>query len=160
MSLSLEGASPEAALGGLARANGLQFTLDPNVDGEVTVRLSNVRLKTALDAICDSIGCTWKVEAGQTPRLHVQAIAGGKPSKLPIDEVIDIKITDADAHDFLKTLAMMMGAELDLDPAVTGKVSLTLEKTPLRKGLDALCHAVQCRWSYDSSRKLLKVVRQ
>ncbi len=98
-----------------------------------------------------------RLEAESRRGCTCSPLAGEKPAKLPLDEKIDIKVQDAEARDLLNTMALMMGAEIELDPAVTGRCRSTVEKAPLREFLDVICNAVRCRWSYDESRKLLKV---
>ena len=46
----------------LAKAAGLTVEVPAAPLQPVTITLTNVRFRTALDAICDTAGCTWRLE--------------------------------------------------------------------------------------------------
>ncbi|HLE82926.1 MAG TPA: hypothetical protein VJG13_01185, partial [Thermoanaerobaculia bacterium] len=39
--------------------------IDPEIQGEVTIELHQVRAATALTAVCESAGCLWRIEDGR-----------------------------------------------------------------------------------------------
>ena len=157
VTLKLEGAAPAQAFAALARMSGLDIALDPGVRGKVNIRLENVRLRTVLDAICDSIGCRW--DAADNRHLKIVPAEGktASPSGSGLDEPIDVNVTNADVANMLKTFGSLMSAEVVIDPEVKGTVSLQLDNTPARKALDAICQAAGCSWSYDADKKVLTV---
>ncbi len=61
---------PGEVLEKLAQTIGCTLALDPKLETPVTLRLSNVRARTALDAACDTIGCRWRIDGTV---LHVDA---------------------------------------------------------------------------------------
>jgi type II secretory pathway component GspD/PulD (secretin) len=142
----------------LARMTGVEAEVAPGVRGKVSIELHNVRVRTLLDAVCESIGCRWTLDSGKlrvTPG-PAEARGSGKPTA-PKDP-IDLKVTGADVHDLLNTFAQIMSAKAVIDEAVKGTVSLNLENTPCDQALDAVCMAAGCDWSYDADKRVLRVV--
>ncbi len=126
--------------------------VDPALREPVSIELHNVRARTMLDTICESIGCRWSLEPGNPPKLRVTAApaSGGSGSKpTDLDEPIDLKVTDAPTQDVLKTFAQILGAKAAVDPAIKGTVTFNLEATPSRQALDAVCASAGCEWSLD-----------
>lgn len=160
VSLDLRNATAEEAFKSLARVAGVQIDAK-GVSGDVTLELENVRVRTILTAICDTIGCRWDLHSG---KLRITPLPEGerptprvKPSAAALDAAIDLKVTDASVRDLLETVAQIMSAKAFVDSGVKGKVSLELEDTPLRQVLGAVCLAAGCTWSYDEDRGVLSV---
>lgn len=131
-----------------ARTAGLELAIDRAVaEKTLTLRIERVRVRTALDAACDSLGCLWWAEAG---KLHVEAKAEAPPKAVRkpalLDEPIDLKVTKARAGDVLRTFGEILGVEVDIDEGVAGELTLDLESTPVRAALDAVCKKLSCRW--------------
>lgn len=163
VSLDLSGATAEEAFKSLARVAGVQITAE-GLSGDVTLELENVRVRTILTALCDSIGCRWDLQAGNPPKLRITPLPQAerpaprvKAGAEALDTPIDIKVTDASVRDILETAAQMMSAKAFIDSGVEGKVSLDLDNAPLRDVLDILCKTAQCAWSLDADRGVLSV---
>lgn len=163
VSLDLRNATAEEAFKSLARVAGVQIDAK-GVSGDVTLELENVRVRTILTAICDTIGCRWDLQAGNPPKLRVTPLPEGerptprvKPSAAALDSAIDLKVSDASVRDLLETVAQIMSAKVFIDSGVKGQVSLELEDTPLRQVLGTICMAAGCTWSYDDDRGVLSV---
>lgn len=159
VNLSLVDAEPEETFRAFGQMMGVEVVVDPGVTGKVTVTLQKVRVRTLLDAVCESIGCRWNLE---DKKLRVTSASTDKPAPVireALDSAIDLKVTKADARELLTTFGQIMGVEVSLDPAVTGKVSLVLEKTPVKQALDTVCVSVGCDWEVveSGSRTTLKV---
>lgn len=155
--MALKNAAPSDLFGTFAKLFGPNAVavVDPAVRGPVTIELHNVRARTLLDAICESIGCRWSVAAATAatpPKLFVVPLAakdhGEGVQKTPIKEPIDLKVTQADGRDVLRTYGEILGAELVVEPGVAGQVSLTLEAVPVDQTLDAVCKSLGCEWSF------------
>ena len=146
VNLSLVDAEPEETFRAFGQMMGVEVVVDPGVTGKVTVTLQKVRVRTLLDAVCESIGCRWELE---DRKLRVTSTSPDKPAPVireALDSPIDLKVTSADARDLLKTFGQIMSVEVSLDPAISGKVSLELENTPVRQALDTVCLSLGCDW--------------
>ncbi|HKV12989.1 MAG TPA: hypothetical protein VJ725_32910 [Thermoanaerobaculia bacterium] len=159
VNLSLQDAAPAETFQAFGQMMGVEAVVDPGVAGKVTVTLKNVRVRTLLDAVCESIGCRWDL---QDKKLRVTPATGDKPAaetRQALDTPIDLKVTDADSRELLKTFGEILSLPVSLDPAISGKLSLELEKTPVRQALDAVCLALGCDWDLVESggKQTLKV---
>ncbi|MEW5981676.1 MAG: DUF4974 domain-containing protein [Acidobacteriota bacterium] len=64
VTLDLKAVEPTSAFNTLAEAMGLKVTVDRAVTAPIDILVRNVKARTALDAMCDSIGCRWSVQKG------------------------------------------------------------------------------------------------
>jgi type II secretory pathway component GspD/PulD (secretin) len=158
--VALADSAPDQAFAGLAKMIGLESAVEPGLDGKVTVRLQNVRMRTVLDAVCESIGCTWSVVPGTPAKLRILPLAERSARKaVVLDAPIDLKVTKADVREVLQTFGQIMSAAVELDPQISGKVSLELDNIPVGKALDAVCAAAACDWKLDGDgeRSVLRI---
>jgi hypothetical protein len=156
--LAVKAAAPAELFGTFAKMLGpdVVAVVDPAVRTPVSIELHNVRARILLDAVCESIGCRWSLEPGRPPnppKLRVvPAPPGGRAeeSRKPSDlkEPIDLKVTNADGHDVLRTFGDLLDANVVVEPGVAGEVSLSLEDIPLGQCLDAVCQSLGCDWSF------------
>jgi type II secretory pathway component GspD/PulD (secretin) len=154
--MKLKDAAPADLFGTFAKLFGAEAVVDPAVREPVSIELHNVRARTLLDTICEGLGCRWSLEPGSPPKLRVTPApagrkgAGSEANEKPasLREPIDLKVTQADGLDLFQTFAQILGADLVLDPAVAGNVSLNLQSTPVEQTLDALCQTLGCDWRY------------
>jgi hypothetical protein len=154
--MALKNAAPDDVFGSLAKLLGPDAVavVEPAVRGPVVIELHNVRARTLLDAICESIGCRWSVAAATPttpPKLLVVPLPAKEPGeggrKTPIKEPIDFKVTRADGRDVLRTFGEILSADVVVEPGVAGQVSLTLENVPVDQTLDTVCKSLGCEWS-------------
>jgi hypothetical protein len=152
VSVDLDHVRPAEAFRTFAQLAGLAAAVDAAVQEPITVRLENVRLRTLLDAVCESAGCRWEV-AGSPAALRVARVAGREPKPAParvgLRDPVDLKIADGDARELLRTLANLLAADLALDPAVQGKVTLDAQGIPLQQVLDGVCRQAGCAWALE-----------
>jgi hypothetical protein len=71
VTISFTAVPPSMLFGFLAKTGRFELTLDPALQRSVTITLQDVKLRTLLDATCDSIGCRWSVDGN---KLVVQAL--------------------------------------------------------------------------------------
>jgi type II secretory pathway component GspD/PulD (secretin) len=161
--MALKNARPDDMFRTFAKMLGAEAVVDPAVTAPVSVELHNVRVRTLLDTVCESIGCRWTLEPGSPAKLRVAAAPGGgkaeggdRPSKL--GDPIDLKVTRADGVELLHTFGEILGADVVIDPRIAGTVSLELKNTPVDRSLDTVCRALSCDWSCTEGRSGKKPV--
>lgn len=161
--LAVKEADPEELFETLGKLIGAEVVLEPGLTGKVSIELHNVRVRTILDALCESVGCQWTLDSlARPPKLRVTpGPAEPRPDPLgkhafPKDR-IDLRVTDADVQEVLRTFGQILGGKAIVDPAIQGKVSLDLQDTPLDQALNAVCAAAGCDWSYDAAARVLRV---
>jgi len=163
--LAVTQANPGELFATLGKMMGVEAEVDPGVSGKVSVELHNVRVRTLLDTVCESIGCRWTLDSSGKLRVVPDPSAPPKAASCcgkntaPKDP-IDLRVEKADAQELLRTFGQIMGAKVILDPAVKGKISLTLENTPVDMALNAVCSAAGCDWTYDAENHVLRVTAQ
>jgi hypothetical protein len=115
---------------------GAELRLDPALAGSVSLRLDNVKISTALDAACDSVGCTYQHVSGRSPRLHVlasrteEARGRGLATESPLSDrarsPVSVSLRDAALGDVMGSFARILRCELrlDADPSIALTVEL------------------------------------
>jgi type II secretory pathway component GspD/PulD (secretin) len=153
--VALADSAPDEAFDGLAKMVGLDAAIDPGLDGKVTVRLENVRMRTVLDAVCESIGCRWDVTAGSPAKLHIRPLPEGPARrKTALQEPIDLKVTAANVLEVLQVFGQIMSADVEIDPRLAGgKVTFELDNVPCGEALDKVCVTAGCTWKLDTGGK-------
>jgi type II secretory pathway component GspD/PulD (secretin) len=148
--LALKNAAPEEVFRTFAKMLGAEAVVDPGVHGPVSVELHNVRVRTLLDTVCESLGCRWSLASGTPARLRVMPMgpAAEGPKTSGIKEPIDLRVTKADATDLLKTFGEILSADLVVDPAIKGTLTFEIENKPVDQTLDAVCKELGCEWSF------------
>jgi len=161
--LAVKEANPEELFETLGKLMNAEVVLEPGLTGKVSIELHNVRVRTILDALCESVGCQWTFDSlARPPKLRVTpGPAEPRPDPLgkqalPKDP-IDLRVTEANVQEVLQTFGQILGGKAIVDPAIQGKVSLSLDNAPLDEALSAVCAAAGCDWSYDAAAKILRV---
>jgi type II secretory pathway component GspD/PulD (secretin) len=146
ISLDLDTVSATDVLGSLGRVLGLPVDIDPAIESPVTLKLVDVRLRTALNAVCDSLRCGWRIEAAADGerRLRFTAIADNlTPVHLPashgLAERLTLSLAEAPLGSVLETLARVSGGSAELDPSLADqKVTIELKLVPARDAIETL----------------------
>lgn len=160
INMAVRDADPGDTFRTFAKLINAEAVVSPDVKGKVTVELRNVRVRTLLDTVCESIGCRWELAAGNPPRLRVSPAPAPARSSQRLDgkEPIDLKVTDAKAREVLGVFAQILGAEPDIAPAISGTVTFDLQDTPWDQALDTVCEQVDCEWKLSGgAKKVLRV---
>ena len=130
----------------VGQLTGARVDLDPRFQTarKISIRIDNVTLRTALTAICESLGCRWRTRDGA---IVVEPVRTRDPMVNVLDQKIDLKITGADVHEVMETMAMIVGADLAFDEALPkGKLTLELDQETVAATLDAACAQAGCKW--------------
>ena len=150
--INLEKGDASDVFRSFAQVASLAADLDPGLAGTLSLRLVNVRLETAMNAACESLGCRWEMRDGKLivkplPAVTDRPAAEASSPGNPIDGHIDLKVTNASAQDLLKTFGEITSARPDIDPAITGRGTFNLVDIPVGKALDQVCARFNCTWS-------------
>jgi hypothetical protein len=137
----------------LAKASGLTVELPQAALLPVTITLTNVRLRVAFDAICDTASCTWRLE-GTTVKVGATATAtsGGLPPtvSLVLDQVPPSEVFRA------------LGAALGVAVRIEGSVerppsSVKFTNMDTKVALNLLCKNAGCTWEFAEGARELRV---
>jgi hypothetical protein len=132
----------------LAKAAGLTVEVPSTPLQPVTITLTNVRLRTALDAICDTASCTWRLE-GTTLKL---ASAGASNAAGQLPPTVSIEVNDVPVREVFRAIAAAINVPVTVEgnverPPVTVKFSNASTNTVL----DFICKNAGCTWTYDGT---------
>jgi hypothetical protein len=155
VTLDLKDVAPASAFKALADAIGVTVTVDEAVTGPVDIKVRDVSAKTALDAMCESIGCQWAfvganlavkpaksigvvvsgtVDASNRGKLaRTQEVFGRLKQKLPAD----MKFENTPIEQVNARLSQALGLPVRLsckDPAVQS-LTIDLSNQTLQGGL-------------------------
>jgi hypothetical protein len=61
-SIDVDSATPRDVYGSLAKTLGCDLAMAPEIKQPITLRITNVTVRTALNAISESIGCQWSLK--------------------------------------------------------------------------------------------------
>jgi hypothetical protein len=137
----------------LAKASGLTVELPQAPLLPVTITLTNVRLRVAFDAICDTASCTWRLE-GTTVKVGstARATPGGLPPSvsLALDQVVPSDVFRALGAAL--GIAVLIEGQVDRPPA-----SVKFTNMDTQVALDLLCKSAGCTWQFDEGARELRV---
>ncbi len=156
MRLDLKDVAVEKILTTFARVTGSRLERDPAVSGSITFRFDHLSWETALNAICDSARCTWRLE-----QRGSQKILRVVPSRTPEEEGkrVTLSLKYASARQVFEVLAGLQELELELDPTLEGEFTFSFERVGFSTVMDALCENVGCTWSRQVDPGVLTVSR-
>lgn len=122
ISASFEKAAAPDILSFLARTKGYEPVLDPTLQDKISFRLEHVTVRTALNALCDSLGCRWRVDGR---KLVFEALANpeGKSEQTdsaellaPLQKIVPpgTRFNNVPLATALQSLARVAGTDVEL----------------------------------------------
>ena len=133
----------------LATAAGLRVEIEPGTLQLVTVTLTNVKLGTALNAVCENASCIWQLQG----TLRVRPIPTETKSSLPARVSLDLQ--DAPLIEVFRALATAINVSTTIDPGLSNPlVTLKFNEAPTASVLNMLCGMYHCEWEFDTTRGL------
>lgn len=151
-SLDINAVSPADVFGSLAQTLGCGLEIDPGVTTPVTMRLSNITVRTALNVLCESIGCAWRL-AGNT--LHVEAKPALRPAYVRVDPSRgifdkqtppDFKFKDMPLKSVLEALGKVGGIEISVEePEASRPVTLDLSSRTILSALKEISRSAELK---------------
>jgi hypothetical protein len=117
--LDVNAAAPALVFNRLARTVPCSLRLDPRVQRPVTLRVANVTARTALSAICESIGCRWElrhdtliVDPVEPPPPIPQGELTQQTLRTPLPDMVFRRTPFSDA---VTAIARQSGIEITVD---------------------------------------------
>jgi hypothetical protein len=133
----------------LAAAAGLNVEIEAGALRPVTITLTNVRLSTALAAVCENAACVWRLQGP----LRVSPAAARRPLSLP--KMISFEVYDVSPHEVFRALAAALDVPLSLETSLSNEPStIRLRNAAPADALNLLCSSARCQWRFDPDRGL------
>ena len=145
----------------LAAAAGLTVEIGVGTLRPVTITLTNVKLGTALNAICENALCSWRLMApGATARispmvvsLQVTPLPSEKAALLP--SRVSFSLWDTPVSDVFRAIGAAIGVPVTIEPGLSSDlVSLRFNDAMTPEVLNMLCNQMKCAWDFDPERGL------
>jgi hypothetical protein len=133
----------------LGQLTGARIDLEPQFQAarSISIRLDNVTVATALNAVCESIGCRWRLKDGAIVIGPMRARERRESRAGDLEARIDLRVTDTDLHGVMQAMAQILGVELEYDDALAkAKISLDMGDQSIAAVLDAACAPSGCKW--------------
>ena len=133
----------------LAGAAGLRADIGPGALRPVTITLTNVRLGTALNAICENALCEWRLEGA----LRVSPVPGQSRYSLPA--MVSFEIYDVAPLEVFRAFAAVLGVPLRIETSLSNDlVTIRFRNAAPGNILDILCSTARCQWRFDPEQGL------
>lgn len=157
VSLDFENARALDVLKAVATSAGLNFVMpDQEWASRITIKLTDVRVRTALDAVCESAGCKWEVNNGDPAILKVTRTR--VHWKLDPKANVSIHLDKTVFEQAFRMLASALQMEIVIDGKLPVKsVTLQVKEGTTTTLLDALCKAASCTWRFEPEAKRLVI---
>jgi len=141
-----------------------EVKIDPAITGDITITLNNARVKTVMDAVCDSLGCRWSFEGGV---LELSPDPDYTPPKKsadtaadPLGQPIDLDLKDAPIRDVLQAFGRIADMKVEIDPEIQGTMTVKIHNKPARAALEQICkeHDFVCELNVSGEGAVLRVM--
>jgi len=133
----------------LTSAAGLTVEIGSGQLRPVTITLTNVKLATALTAVCENASCVWELQGV----LKVSPIASGRPASLP--PIVSFEVHDTPPFEVFRALATALDVPLTIEMILPNEpASFRLTNAAPSDALNMLCGIHRCQWTFDPNRGL------
>lgn len=149
VSIDYHDASAAEVITALAGAAGLTVDIGAGALRPVTITLTNVRLSTALNAVCENASCRWRLEGA----LKVSPSAGQTRFSLP--RMVSFEISDVSPPEVFRAFAAVLDVPLSVETTLpNGPATLSFRNAAPSAVLNTLCSMARCQWRFDPLRGL------
>jgi hypothetical protein len=115
----------------------------------VTITLTNVKLGTALTAVCENASCVWELRGA----VKVTPIISEKRISLPA--TVSFEVHDTPPRDLFQALATALDVALSIEVTLSSEpTSFRLSHAATSDALNMLCGMHGCQWTFDPDRGL------
>jgi len=147
VSIAFVDAKAADVLGALASAAGVKVEIGTGAMRPVTITVTNVKLITALNAVCENAFCSWRFDGA----LRVTPLPSEASALLP--PRVSFALWDVPPADVFRALAAAIGVAIAIEPKLPNDpVSLNFKNAPTPEVLNTLCTMMQCDWDFDPQR--------
>ncbi|MCP4895343.1 MAG: hypothetical protein GY906_00070, partial [bacterium] len=144
--LQLKDADVRSVMRVFAEMTNSELYLDPAVMGTVTIGIEGISWMTALDAVCESVGCLWQLKGGTQRTLTI--LPGTKASDASgLNSPITITVEGVPILDLIGLVANRSGVSLERIGQPQGEISLAIDGASARTVISAVCESSGgCTW--------------
>jgi hypothetical protein len=136
-------------IGAVAAAAGLKVEIASGTLRPVTITLTNVKLGTALNAICENASCVWRLQG----TLSVTPVPSNRSASLPVQ--VSFEVRDTPLSDFFRALAAAIDVPVTVDPGLSSEPrNWQFTNASTADILNMLCAMHNCHWDFDAVRGL------
>jgi hypothetical protein len=137
----------------LTRAAGLTASIEPGMLLPVTTAVTNVRLETALNAVCENASCRWTL---QDRAVIVTPVPIDGAWLLP--RSVSIALSDASVLEVFRALAAALNVQLSVEGALPSgpPISVRFSNADPADVLNFLAQAIKCSWQVDAGRLIVR----
>ena len=128
VTLDLNGVAPAAAFKAVAEAIGVSVTVDAAVTDPVDITVRNVSAKTALNAVCESIGCRWTLTGNTLVVKPEAAVKVGVVMRGERGAAVDKTKAKARAQVVLATFKQKLPSDMNFENAPLDVVNKRLSE--------------------------------
>jgi hypothetical protein len=128
VTLDLNGVAPAAAFQAVAEAIGVSVTVDAAVTDPVDITVRNVSAKTALNAVCESIGCRWTLTGNTLVVKPEAAVKVGVVMRGERGAAVDKTKAKARAQVVLATFKQKLPSDMNFENAPLDVVNKRLSE--------------------------------
>jgi hypothetical protein len=133
----------------LAGAAGLTADISPGALRPVTITLANVRLGTALNAVCENASCLWRLEGA----LRVSPLA--EQAQLSLPSMVSFEIYDVPPPEVFRAFAAALDVPLSIETTLPNEpATIRFRNAAPSDVLNMLCSIARCQWLFDPERGL------
>lgn len=149
VTIDFRNAPASEVIGTLARGAGLPLEIGAGTLRPVTITLTNVKLGTALNAVCENAACSWRFQG----TLRITPVPNDRSASLP--PRVSFELRDTQASDVFRALAAAIDVPLTIEPSLSSQpVSFAFKNAPTAQVLNILCGVQRCEWDFDPARGL------
>lgn len=136
----------------LTGASGLTVDVSAGPLLPVSISLTNVRLGTALTAVCENASCAWQL---RDRVLTITPLPVAPDASLP--RSISIDLADASLRDVFQALAAALNVALEVEGELaTTPVTIRFSKAPPENVLNFLAQVGRCAWEFEPGRLTIR----
>ena len=137
----------------LAKAAGLEVEVPSTTLQRVTITLTNVRLRTALDAICDTAACSWRLDG----TILKVAPAGTANTTAQLPPTISIEADQVAVKEVFRAIGAVLGVPVTVEGSVEAPpLTVKFTNASTQTVLDFMCKNAGCTWTYNGASLIVR----